>query len=78
MQPVYQIVCAEHTEELTFEELQSKYTITGYSNRPYVRKELQRTPVLKGFLGAMFGGYKENGQVILRYETQEVYESLSC
>ncbi|WP_121616864.1 hypothetical protein [Virgibacillus halodenitrificans] len=73
MEPIYQLVYTNHIEELTFEELQSKYTITGYSNRSYVRKEIQDTPVVKGFLGAMFNGFKDTGQVVIRYETQEAY-----
>lgn len=77
MEPIYQLVYINRTEELTFEELQSKYTITGFSNRPHVRKELQGSPKVQGFLGAMFNGFKANGQVVLRYETQEVYNLLS-
>lgn len=77
MEPIYQLVYTNRTEELTLEELQSKYTILGYSNRPRLRKELQGTPIIKGFLGAMFGGYKENGQLVIRYETQEAYNILS-
>lgn len=77
MEPIYQLVYTNHTEELTFKELQSKHTILGISNRPHVREELQGTPIVKGFLGAMFGGYKNNGQVVIRYETQEAYNLLS-
>ena len=41
------------------------------------RKELDNQPELNGYLGPMFDGWDKNHNVILRYETQEVYDRLS-
>ena len=42
------------------------------------RAELDNKPVFNGYLGPMWDGTRENGAVaVLRYETQEVYDTLS-
>lgn len=41
------------------------------------RKELDNKPEFEGYLGPMFGGWADGHKLILRYETQEVYDRLS-
>lgn len=41
------------------------------------REELDNKPKFDGFVGPMWGGYTNPDEVILRYETPEVYEMLS-
>ena len=45
------------------------------------RAELDDQPIIKGYLGPMFNGFKEDSEgntlICLRYETQEVYDMLS-
>lgn len=58
-------------EVKTVEEFES--LISGYSNNPAHREELQEQPKLKGLIGPMFNGYgtlKSTGETvaIIRYE----------
>lgn len=73
---LYELVYKGKTLHLTYEEVKRNYNITGYNHMPKQREELQGSPKIDGFLGAMWGGYKDN-RPVLRYETQEVYNALS-
>lgn len=44
----------------------------GFTSRP----ELDNKPILNGYVGPMMNGYKDH-KMVLRYETQEVYDALS-
>lgn len=74
---VFEIVHLDKTEYLSYEEVKEKYTIIGFNSNPRQREELQGSPKLKGFLGAMWGGYKDGIIPVMRYETQQVYNILS-
>lgn len=73
---IYEIVHVGRTDYLDFTEVKERFVITGYNFNPRTRKELQGSPKLDGYLGAMWGGYKDD-KPVLRYETQEVYDILS-
>lgn len=84
---VYQLVGGDCAGTYTIDELKNlpcfdgKYTADqseirnngGFTHR----KELDNQPELNGYLGPMFNGWGKNHNVILRYETQEVYDALS-
>lgn len=61
----------------TTEDLLKRYDIIGLNTNPRSREELQRQPKLKGLLGPMYNGTDENGNVVIRYESQRVYDILS-
>lgn len=92
---------------LSYQTLKLKNVINGYSedltekrNKGFLckREELDNQPIIKGYLGPMYGGdcYLVHGQIkksykctdevkkhnkhihIIRYETQKVYDMLSC
>ena len=42
------------------------------------RAELQGAPKIKNFCGPMYDGDDEQGRAVIRYESQEVYDILSC
>ena len=44
----------------------------GFTSRP----ELDNKPILNGYVGPMMNGYKDH-KMVLRYETQEIYDRLS-
>lgn len=73
---VYQLVSREETKNLTIEELESTSLIEDllFTAR---HKDLIGQPKLKGYLGPMYNGV-ENGNTVIRYETQEIYNVLSC
>lgn len=78
MEAVYEFVGIGLFEHLSIDEVKGKYSITGHTKNPSLRKELQDQPRIEGFLGPMFGGFKEDGQVVVvRYETQKAYDLLS-
>lgn len=70
----YQVVTMDGAKMYDFEQLLKKYEVIGFYEGEHLREELQNSPILKGLLGAMYGGIEEEtGKTILRYETQEVY-----
>lgn len=84
---VYQLVGGDCAGTYTIDELKTLPCFDGkYSadqsdirnNGGFThRKELDNQPELNGYLGPMFNGWGKNHNVILRYETQEVYDALS-
>lgn len=70
---LFEFVSMHDRELLTENEMKKKYTITGYKFNTSQREELQGSPRIEGFYGAMFGGYDDNDNLILRYETREYY-----
>ena len=52
------------------------YPYTGPCKRKSLRAELQGMPMFSGALGPMWGGL-DNGEPVIRYETQKVYDALS-
>lgn len=41
------------------------------------RAELDNKPMFEGYAGPMWDGIREDGTVVLRYETWKVYEQMS-
>lgn len=80
---VYQIVTNKgdglgfKSENLTLAELKEKHTITGLNFNSRTRAELQGQPKIDGFLGPMYNGTTGDGKVVIRYESQRVYNALS-
>ena len=74
---VYQLVSrTEGTKYLTSEELSATFLVEDFqfgSKHP----DLNGQPKLKGYLGPMYNGTKDD-KTVIRYETQEVYNALSC
>lgn len=74
---IYQVITkSEKFETESKEELIKKFPEKGIHNRNGSREELQGQPKLKGLLGPMWGGRRE-GESVIRYETQQVYNMLS-
>lgn len=77
---IYEVVSMKNgrmnVEHLNYDEFSKKYKITGINTSTRVREELQEAPRIEGFLGAMWGGYKD-GKAVRRYESPEVYDVLS-
>lgn len=74
---IYQLVGGEYAGEYTKEGLDKLNLINGNTGENLgSRKELRNQPTLKGYLGPMWNGVKD-GNVVIRYETQEVYNMLS-
>lgn len=74
---LYQFVSENGVELLNMKEALKKYKVIGKNVNKYNRKELQEQPIFQNFLGPMWGGENGNGQKIIRYETQQVYDHLS-
>jgi hypothetical protein len=76
---VYKVVKGMRIVEMfdTKEELLAKYTKEGVVESLSVRPELYGQPRLEGLLGAMYDGRDEDGNAIIRYESQEVYDIVS-
>ena len=72
---LYQVETPQGAELLTIEELKAKYTVTGINRNTKSRIEIQGKPVLQGILGPMYNGVNDKGQLIVRYESQKVYDS---
>lgn len=84
---IYELVGGECDGTYTKEEVESlpcfsgEYTADqsdirskgGFTSRP----ELDNQPKLNGYLGPMHDGYTDDHRMVLRYETQEVYDRLS-
>lgn len=73
-------IYVKDTEIYEVEELKDHFTVLGYTDdlsalrsQGYCvrRKELDNQPILQGLLGPMWDGNR------LRYETPEVYDTLS-
>lgn len=60
------------------EELKFAFSCTGEFHSSSCRAELQGAPILKNFCGPMYDGDDEQGRAVIRYESQEVYDILSC
>ena len=83
---LYELVGGEYAGTYTEEEVKAlpcftgKYTADQSDIRAKggftSRVELDNKPKLDGYLGPMMGGYRD-GKMVLRYETQEVYDRLS-
>ncbi|KFN13784.1 hypothetical protein [Bacillus pseudomycoides] len=77
---IYQFVTID--EKSKFQILEFPYTgipfqITGVDTRKSIRTQLQMQPRFHAFLGPMWGGYNDNGQPIIRYESTQAYNELS-
>lgn len=57
-------------------DLEKVYTIKGEFKRGACRAELQNAPIIDGLLGPMYDG-ERNGAAVIRYESQDVYDTLS-
>lgn len=77
MEFVYVVVKTNGAEEMSIEELNNKYVVSDYIERPRLREELQGQPIIDDLCGPMYDGKNENGAVRIRYEDWEVYDLLS-
>lgn len=74
---IFQVVYSDTVKYyMSVDELTLYHEMTGNNDRKSLRIELQGQPLLKGLMGAMWGGYKE-GKAVIRYESKEMYELLS-
>ena len=81
---IYELVGGEYAG--TYNEVESLPCFSGKYSRDWSkeraaggfvsRPELDNKPELDGYLGPMMNGYRD-GKMVLRYETQEVYDALS-
>ncbi len=62
----------------TVEQLKKAFETTGDFHSVSCRAELQGAPILKGFCGPLYNGEDSQGRAVIRYESQEVYDILSC
>lgn len=62
----------------TVEHLKKAFETTGDFHSVSCRAELQGAPILKGFCGPLYNGEDSQGRAVIRYESQEVYDILSC
>lgn len=62
----------------TVEHLKKAFETSGEFNSVSCRAELQGAPILKGFCGPLYNGEDRQGRAVIRYESQEVYDILSC
>lgn len=83
MEYIYQVVTKNigsgkfESKVMDLTTLLASYALIGVLNNLRARQELQGQPVLKDLLGPMYNGKDESGKHIIRYESQEVYNSLS-
>lgn len=49
----------------------------GVNINGHNREELQGQPMFNSLLGPMYNGKNKKGEIIIRYETQKVYNELS-
>jgi hypothetical protein len=77
MKKIYE-VCKKGKYELykTKKSLLKNYTQIGENRNTYNREELQGEPKLMNVLGPMYNGIKD-GCVVIRYESEEVYDLFS-
>lgn len=69
------ILTREEINEIS-NELTKDYSEERKKGIAVHRKELDNQPTVEGYLGPMYNGI-DYGKIILRYETQEVYDMLS-
>ena len=69
------ILTREEINEIS-NELTKDYSEERKNGIAVHRKELDNQPTVEGYLGPMYNGI-DYGKIILRYETQEVYDMLS-
>ena len=69
------ILTREEINEIS-NELTKDYSEKRKKGIAVHRKELDNQPTVEGYLGPMYNGF-DYGKIILRYETQEVYDMLS-
>ena len=62
----------------TTEHLKKAFETSGEFRSVSCRAELQGAPKLKNFCGPMYDGEDDQGRAVIRYESQEVYDILSC
>ena len=62
----------------TAEHLKKAFETSGEFRSVSCRAELQGAPKLKNFCGPMYDGEDDQGRAVIRYESQEVYDILSC
>lgn len=86
---IYQLIDGKANKSYTKEELLHSGMVTGESKNYTLeramglcvpRAELDEQPVLLDFLGPMYGGTRlinDVEHVVIRYETQKVYDMLS-
>jgi hypothetical protein len=83
---LYELVGGEYAGTYTEEEVKALPCFSGRYSRDWSkeraaggfvhRAELDNKPQLDGYLGPMMGGYRDS-KMVLRYETQDVYDRLS-
>lgn len=74
---MYQFVSITGATLMDKESAESSFKVSGISTSGRLRVELQNQPKFEGFMGPMYGGLREDGTVIIRYETKEAYDILS-
>ena len=62
----------------TAEHLKKAFETSGEFRSVSCRAELQGAPKLKNFCGPMYDGEDDQGRAVIRYESKEVYDILSC
>lgn len=53
------------------------YAQSGSCHGQHARCELLGQPTFRGVLGPMYDGKNSDGEAVIRYETQDVYNALS-
>ena len=75
---IYRLVShVDGTKDLTKKELFDQFDVDGYKAVTDYTTVLQGEPYVSGFLGPMYDGV-EDGKYVIRYETQQAYNLLSC
>jgi hypothetical protein len=68
LRKMYQVVFLEgKSKYYTLDELLGTFEVIGFTDNPRLRKELQGTPILDGYAGAMWGGL-DGETCVVRYE----------
>ena len=76
---IYQFVTIDENSKfriLDFSYTEIPFQVKGVYTRTNIRTLLEMQPTFYGFLGPMWGGYNENGQPIIRYESTQAYNEL--
>lgn len=73
---LYQVATVNGAKYYTEQEFETSFKITGKNENKTGRIELQGRPIVSDLLGPMWGGY-QNGKAVIRYESQEEYNSNS-
>ena len=72
MNKIYQIATLNERIYPTIEQLEQSELYAGQYHG-IGRECLQGAPILSGLYGPMYNGTDENGNVIIRYESKEMY-----